>query len=187
MADFPMFGAQDAPADARPMLEAAQKNYGFTPNLLKIMAGAPAILEAYMATAGAMDKTSLSPVEQQVVLLAASYVNECGYCMAAHSTVAGMVGMPADALNAIRSGAPISDARLEALREFTQKVVTARGWVTQSEVDAFVAAGFSASQALEVILGVAMKTMSNYVNHLVNTPVDEAFQPQAWQARQAAE
>ncbi|MCG8435980.1 MAG: carboxymuconolactone decarboxylase family protein [Gammaproteobacteria bacterium] len=81
---------------------------------------------------------------------------------------------------ALREGTPIPDMKLEALRRFTAKVVQSRGFVSEQDIEDFLAAGYGNEQILEVILGVGLKTLSNYTNHFADTPVDQAFQPQAW-------
>jgi AhpD family alkylhydroperoxidase len=124
--------------------------------------------------------TSLTPVEQQVVYLTANYEHECHYCMAAHSGLAKMIGMSADEIEALRSGKPLSDPKLQALRHFTQRMVQARGWVEDGEIEAFLAAGYTQQQVLEVILGIAIKIMHNYTNHIATTPLDKPFQPYVW-------
>ena len=76
-------------------------------------------------------------------------------------------------------------ALADALRRFTATLVEKRGWATDDDVQALLAAGFTRGQALEVVLGIAFKTLSNYANHLIDTPVDAAFAPQAWPAAKA--
>jgi len=83
--------------------------------------------------------------------------------------------------DAIRNDLPIADSKLEALRVFTTKVVDQRGWVSEEDIQAFVQAGYNKQQIIEVILGVSVKTLSNYVNHISQTPVDDAFAKRAWQ------
>jgi len=150
------------------------------PNLLGTMAEAPALLNAYTTLAGIFDKTSFNPTERQVVLLSVSYENSCEYCVAAHSVIASMQKVPADVVEAIRKNQPITDPRLEALRRFTTAVVASRGWPTEEQTSAFLAAGYGRQQILEVVLGVGMKTLSNYTNHLAGTPLDAAFAKAAW-------
>lgn len=185
MSIFSIHTTQSAPEAARPILEDARKSYGFLPNLLGGLAEAPAALEAYRALARLVEKTSLSPAEQQVILIAASVENSCEYCVAAHSTIASMHKLPEAAIEALRAGRPIDDPRLEALRHFTVILVEKRGFASDQEVQDFLSAGFTRSQALEVVLGVTMKTLSNYANHLIDTPVDAAFAPRAWAAKKA--
>jgi len=175
--DFTIYRVSDAPADGRPTLERIQKKYGFVPNLMGILAESPAALDTYVSTASAFDRADLSPVERQVVLLAVSLENGCPYCVAAQSTAARMAGAPDDVLDALRQGVSLPDPRLEALRRFTRAVVRERGWVTADEVEAFVHSGFSKRHVLDVLTGVALKTLSNYTNHLAGTPVDDVFRP----------
>jgi len=170
----------DAPAAARPLLEGAEEQLGFVPNLFGVFAAAPPALEAYQAISAAFARTSLSPVEQQVVLLAASGENGCAYCVAAHTVIARGQAVPDDVVAALREGRPLDDPRLEALRRFTLQVVQKRGWVEAADLEAFEAAGYDRAQVLEVILGVTQKTLSNYTNHVAETPLDPAFRDAAW-------
>ncbi len=181
MTTFTVHTAQSAPEASRPLLEQAEKSLGFVPNLYGIFAESPAMLEAYATLGGIFDRsTSFTPTERQVVLLSAIFENECDYCMAAHSTIAGMQRVPEDVVQALRNGEPIPDARLEALSDFARKVVQERGWVADADVQTFLDAGFTRAQLLEVILGIGMKVLSNYANHIAGTPVDEAFQAHTW-------
>ena len=119
-------------------------------------------------------------MEQQVIYLTANYENSCNYCMAAHSGLAKMIGMSPENIEALRNGTPMIDEKLQALRQFTQKMVRQRGWVEDSQIEAFMAAGYSKQQVLEVILGIAIKVMHNYTNHIAKTPLDKQFKPNVW-------
>ncbi|GAB4191375.1 MAG: carboxymuconolactone decarboxylase family protein [Phycisphaeraceae bacterium] len=176
---------ENASKEARGMLEQANNRYGFVPNLLGVMANAPALLEAYMTLSGLFDKTSLSPTERQVVLLSVSATNECGYCVAAHTAIAQMQGVDSDVVDAIRCGKPIEDEKLESLRRFAEDVVTSRGWPGEGTKKAFHDAGYTEAHGLEVILGVGMKTLSNYTNHQAETELDDAFVKTAWKPYQS--
>jgi len=171
---------ESAPAGAKEILEGAKKGLGFVPNMFAVMAEAPALLKAYTTLSGIFDETSLSATERQVVLLTVSYENECKYCVAAHSVISGMQKVPADVVQAIRVGQPIADKKLESLRRFAAAVVTSRGWPSDADTAAFLSAGYGRQQALEVVLGVGMKTLSNYANHIANIPLDQAFASAAW-------
>jgi uncharacterized peroxidase-related enzyme len=173
---------ESAPAEARPLLEAAQRQIGMIPNMYARMAQLPGVLSTYQhgyelfrATAG------LTPVEQEVVLLTISRENGCEYCVAAHSMVGKVMSkVPPEVLEAVRAGAPIADARLHALAAFTQVMVAKRGNPTDADVAPFLAAGYTEHQILGVILAIAVKTLSNYSNHIFHTPVDGAFASFAW-------
>ncbi len=180
MPNFDIKTIENAKPESAKMLAAAKQNFGFVPNLLGAFAEAPAALEGYITMMGIFSKTSFSETEQQVVLMTSNFENNCSYCMAAHSILAAMGGMPEEVLAALRNNTPMPDKKLSALREFTRSVVTTRGYPTEETTNDFYAAGYSNQQALEVVLGVAVKTLSNYANHLANTPLDEAFSKAKW-------
>lgn len=87
--------------------------------------------------------------------------------------------------HAIRSGEPIADRRLETLRRTTRELVRSRGWISRDDVEAFLAVGFTQAQLLDVIVGIAQKTISNYTNHVAGTPLDRPFARFAWSRAEA--
>ena len=186
MAKFQFHTPQTAPEAARPALEAAQKSLGFVPNLYGMLAENPAALEAYQTLAGIFAKAGFSPVEQQLIPLIVSVENQCSFCVGAHSALSTIAKVSPDIINAVRDGAPIGDAKLEALRAFTLKVIRERGFVADADVARFLEAGYTKAHVLGVVLGVAWKTISNYANHLAETPLNEAFAPFAWSPKQRA-
>ena len=187
MKSFQIHDRQSAPEGSQATLAAAEKAFGGIPNLFGVFAGSPAILKAYTNLDALLTKESgFDATELQVVLMTVSYENGCDYCMAAHSTISGLQGVPVEVVTALRDGSALPNERLEALRTFTRRVVESRGWAGEDAIDAFVQAGFSQRHVLEVVLGVAFKTLSNYTNHLAETPLDANFAPQAWSKPQAA-
>ena len=160
--DFPIYTIDTAPEASKAALIEAKATFGFIPNLEGIFAQAPSLLKGSMALWDLFEATSFTPVEQQLIYLSANYEHECHYCMAAHSGLAKMIGMLADDIQALRTGTPLSDPKLQALRQFTQRMIQARGWVEEREIEAFLAAGYTQQQVLEVILGIAIKIMHNY-------------------------
>ncbi len=180
MTEFTTHTIDTAPEASKPFMKAAKNAYSFVPNLLGTMAGAPALLEGYMTLAGIFDKTDLSETERQIVLMTNNRLNGCTYCMAAHTTISQMAGVPSDVVDALRNNTPIDDPRLEALRRFAAVVNETHGWPEQDQIDAFLAAGYTQQSVLEVILGTSLKVMSNYTNHIAETRLDDAFAPNAW-------
>lgn len=177
---FPHHTRASAPVEAHSAFDSAEAMFGMVPNLTRKMATAPTLAEGYLALSALFDKTSLSPVERQVVLLTVSRRNGCQYCVGAHSWLADQVGAPEHVIRAIRDDQPISDDWLEALRRFAHAVVAQRGWVSGDELERFLAAGYTTQQALEVVLGVGLKTLSNYTNHIAGTDLDDVFSRHAW-------
>lgn len=181
MTQFTIHDEHSAPEASQPVLAAVRKNLGFIPNLYGVLAEAPVAAEAYGVLTDLVTRSSFTPVERHVVWFANIVENGCSYCMAAHTGMAKLEGVPQEVIEATRRGAPYTDSGLEALREFTRSVVVNRGWVSQGELNAFYAAGYTQAQVLEIVVAVAHKVVSTYTNHIANTPLDTAFQANAWQ------
>ena len=182
MADFTPHTLETANPEGREVLEQVQKNYGLIPNLLGNMVHAPTTAKGYLALGQLVGETSFDATEQQVIYLAVSRYNECEYCVGAHSAISAMQKLPTDVIESIRNDDPIADSKLEALRTFTTRVVDQRGWLSDEDIGEFLAAGYTQAQILEVVLGVAMKTISNYTNHIAGTELDAAFADFAWRS-----
>ena len=176
---FPLHSRDSAPEDSRGVLAAMRNKFGFDLNLFAMLATSSKALKAYTGVNEIFARSSFSPLEQQVVLLSVSHYNGCDYCVAAHTTGSLRQGLPEEAVRAAAGGREISDPKLEALRQFTHKMVDQRGELKEGELEAFLAAGYTSENALEVITGIALKTISNYANHLMDTPLDEPFEANA--------
>ncbi|WP_233256072.1 carboxymuconolactone decarboxylase family protein [Falsiroseomonas bella] len=182
MATFPTHTPETAPEAARPILAGAKAGWGFVPNLHAKLAEAPVTLEAYGHLFDAFGKTSLTPAEQQVAYLTVSAIHECEYCVSGHSVLAQGAGLDAATIEALREGGRLADAKLEALRAYTAALVNLRGRVPPRVLQDFLDAGYTSRQALEVLVAVAAKTISNYANHLTGTPLDGFMAKTAWVA-----
>ena len=182
---FQIHTKETAPEASRATLEATAKKYGFLPNLFGVLAESPTAVQAYAAINKTLEQSALTPVEQQVVTLTVSATNNCAYCMGAHSAVAQMVRMPEDVLAVLREQRPLSDHKLNALRALVLSVLHLRGWVPEADLEHVVEAGYTQRHVLDVLTIVALKTLSNYVNHIAHTPLDPQFAAQAWGAKGA--
>lgn len=182
---LPSHGLDSKDPEIKNVLEAANKKLGFVPNMYANMVNLPAMLETYLF---GYDKfrteSGFSPVEQEVVFLTISYENECRYCVAAHSMLADNVSkVPGEVTDAIREGRDIPDPKLAALSLFAAAMVNQRGWVDKHEIDNFLTAGFEEKHILAVLLAISVKTISNYSNHLFDTPVDDMFKSREWHGK----
>lgn len=183
MLDFIQHTPETAPENSKDILRAVEKDAGFIPHFLATIAEAPSVLEVYITMAGINEKSSLSETENQVVLITASRFHECHYCMPAHSTVAAMSEVPDEVITALRKNVPISDEKLEILHQTTLNIMENRGWLDDKHLDKFLSVGYGKAQLLEILPLIALKTLSNYANHLMQTPVDDAFIAQSWKAQ----
>ena len=179
---LPLKSIDDAEPEAKEILEAAKKKLGFVPNMYNAMANSPGLLNTYIQGYGAFrEKSGFSSIEQEVIFLAISQVNGCEYCMAAHSFLAEAAsGVPSDVTTAIRDGKQVPEIQLSALSVFTRLMVSKRGLPSQSDVDAFLSSGYKEKDILEIIHAIAIKTISNYTNHIFHTDVDEVFSQHTW-------
>ncbi|WP_036308560.1 carboxymuconolactone decarboxylase family protein [Methyloglobulus morosus] len=170
---------------AKEVLETAHSKLGFIPNLYGNMANSPGALVTYFSGYNQFrEHSGFTPVEQEVVFLTISKENGCGYCIAAHSMIADkMSHVPAQVVMAIRNGEIIQDPKLAALSNFTRRLLQSRGLPIDSEVREFLQAGYKEEQILEIILGIAVKTISNYINHVFNTSIDPFFENYIWQEK----
>ncbi|MBI1875391.1 MAG: carboxymuconolactone decarboxylase family protein [Acidobacteria bacterium] len=180
MGNFTLHTVESSPAPSRDAMNAVGKKFGFIPNLIRELAAAPAAVNAYVTLNGIFDGTSLTPVERQIVLVTTSVENTCEYCVAAHTAGLKMAGLADDQIEAVRERRPLANPKLDALRRLTTAVVNNRGWIGDADLEAFLQAGYSREQVLEVLVGVAMKTLSNYANHIAQTPLDKQFEAFAW-------
>lgn len=181
MTEFTLHTSETAPEESRKLLDASQSAFGFVPGLHAVMAESPQLLASYKALHDAFSGTSFNADELTVVWQSINVEHACHYCVPAHTGIA--YGMKVDAAisDALRNETPLPTARLEALRTFTLAMLRQRGEVTGPKLDAFLAAGYTRQNVLEVILGLAQKVMSNYTNHIAQTPVDAPFNKFAWQ------
>jgi len=175
MTEFIAHTFDTAPAASKPLIKKAEQKMGFIPNLLAVMAESPAVLESYLTLGSLYDKTNFSVTERQLILLSISRHRNCCYCLAAHGTIAKMQKIPDDLINAVYYKQPFNDEKLDALRTFALAVLEQQGWVKQPELNAFYQAGYNKQHVLEVVLAISFKTLSNFINHINDTPIDREF------------
>lgn len=181
MTTFASHSIDTAPDAAKPLLETSFKNNGRIPGLHAVMADAPPLLAAYNFAHQQFMATTLTDEEKTVVWQAVNVEQNCHYCVPAHTGIAKMMKIDDAITEALRNETALPTAKLEALRTFTLLVIKNRGFVDDADTQAFLAAGFTTTNILEVILGAAQKLMSNYTNHFAQTPVDQVFQKFAWE------
>ncbi|HUG60054.1 MAG TPA: carboxymuconolactone decarboxylase family protein [Candidimonas sp.] len=166
-----------APAEASERLLTAQKNNGFLPNLIGVLANAPTALETYQVVGAINARTGLSGAEREVIQITAATLNGCGFCVAGHTAIARKkLAMPEELIQALRTTQALNDPKLNALAQFTLAVMEQKGQVSDTELSDFLAAGYTQANALEVVLGVSLATLCNYANNLAKTPINPELQ-----------
>jgi len=171
---------ESAPEASKPLLEGSLKAFGMVPNLHGILASAPKALEGYQILHNLFSQTSFNEEELTVVWQAINVEHECHYCVPAHTGIAHSMKVDPALTEALRNEQPMQNAKLQALYDTTLIIVRNRGNVSQEALNNFYAEGYGEQQILEIILGLAQKVISNYTNHIGNTPIDKPFDEFSW-------
>lgn len=169
-----------APEGAKTSLEKSKEAYGIVPNLHAVLAESPQALAAYKELGALFQATSFDKEELTVIWQSINVEHACHYCVPAHTAVAKSMKVDAAVVEALRDESRLASAKLEALRDTALAVVRQRGRLSPSQLQDFADAGYTERHLLELIVGVAHKTISNYVNAIAETPIDERFRPFAW-------
>ena len=181
MLRFFLHTSETAPSASQDLLRRLQNGFGFVPSLFAKLAESATALAAYMDLRTQFEKSSLSPIEQQVVALAVSVENGSTWCTSAHSYAArNLVGVPEECIAALRDGRTLPDPRLNVLAQFARDIVRERGRVGRGDLNVVLAAGYSMEQVLDVVMGVALKTFTNYASHIVRPPLNPEFAAEHW-------
>jgi uncharacterized peroxidase-related enzyme len=181
MSRLPLRTVDDAPAAAKAGVETAQKNNGFVPNLIRLLANAPVALETYQTVSAINARSELSLAEREAVQITAAAIHGCSFCVAGHTAIAyKKIGLGENVVNSLRNGDAVPDPRLNAVAIFTKAVIRSRGNVSDDELKAFRAAGFSDANALEVVLGVSLATLCNFANNLGRPALNPELAQYAW-------
>ncbi|WP_286978172.1 carboxymuconolactone decarboxylase family protein [Pseudomonas sp.] len=183
MSTFKLHDQNTAPEASKPLLENSQKAFGMVPALHAVMAESPGLLEGYQVLHNLFLNSSFTAEEQTVVWQSINVEHNCHYCVPAHTGIAKAMKVSDEISNALRDETPLPTPKLEALRDFTLAMVRQRGELKTSQIEDFYAAGFSQQNVLEVILALSQKVMSNYTNHVAQTPIDAAFKSFAWEKK----
>lgn len=156
------------------LFERSKKENKMVPNMFKVMANHPALLEAYMnGYSSFRNKSEFTSAEQEVVLLTISAENNCTYCIEGHSMAADMMSkVPVEVTDAIRNNTEIPHEKLKQLSIFTSIMVNKRGNPSPEDVETFFKAGYEEYHILSIILAISIKTISNYSNHIFDTDLD---------------
>jgi alkylhydroperoxidase family enzyme len=180
MRPYKIHDIESAPADSKPLLQNSLNAFGMLPNLHGVMAESPPTLEGYQRLHELAQKTAFSPEELTVVWQAINVEHACHYCVPAHTMIANMMNVAPDIIESLRQETALPSEKLNVLRETTLLLVRNRGAVKETDLAPFFEVGFTQQHVLEIVLIIAQKVMSNYINHLAQTPLDPPFLPFQW-------
>lgn len=160
----------EATGKARDLLEGVQKALGVTPNMMKTMANSPAVLEGYLGLNTALGSTLNAKLREQIALITAE-TNGCGYCASAHTALGKLAGLTDEQTIAARQGVG-GDPRADAALKFAKTVLEKRGKVSDDDIEAVKAVGFTDANIAEIVAHVALNVFTNYFNEVAKTEID---------------
>ena len=163
---FPRHTIDTAPAESQPALAAIQRKFGAIPPAAAAQATSPRLLNGFLEANKSFEESSLPEVTREVVTLCVAARNGCDTCINIHSRALKRLGH-ADLAGRILENSPLPDPHLESVRIFTSQLLDRAGAVTDEELRAFIDAGHTQEQALEVVFGIGVYTMSTFANRLV--------------------
>jgi uncharacterized peroxidase-related enzyme len=161
-----------SPAAAQPLLQAVKRQLGVVPNLFRLVGNSPAALEGYLGLNGALAKGALEAPTRERIALAVAEISGCDYCLSAHSYLGKNLAKLSDAEIAANRDGGSTDPKADAAVRFAVKLVNARGHVSDADIKAVRDAGYSDAQLIEIVLHVALNTLTNYVNEVAKTEID---------------
>jgi uncharacterized peroxidase-related enzyme len=161
-----------SPAAAQPLLAAVKKQLGVVPNLFRLVGNSPAALEGYLGLNGALAKGALEAPTRERIALAIAEINGCSYCLSAHSYLGKNLAKLSDTEIAANRGGGSGDPKADAAVGFAVKVANARGHVSDADIQAVKQAGYTDAQVVEIVVHVALNTLTNYINEVAQTEID---------------
>jgi uncharacterized peroxidase-related enzyme len=171
MARLKIVDPAKAEGQRKALLDAVQSALGVTPNMMRIMANSPAVLEGYLNLNSALGNGSLKADLREQIALAVAEANSCQYCLSAHTAIGKMVGLDERGLASGRQ-ARSDDARVDSILKFARSIVTSRGNIADKDFQQLRSAGVSDEEAAEVVANVALNVFANYFNLVSQTDLD---------------
>ncbi len=153
------------------LLDAVKQKFGMVPNITRLMANSPQVLEGYLGFSGALAGGRLDPQLRERIAIAVASANGCDYCLSAHTAGGRMVGLSQEELTAAQQGQSSGERETVALR-FATKIVRERGWVADKDVNGLRQAGFDDGEIVEIIAVTVLNIFTNYFNHVAETEID---------------
>lgn len=175
MTKFKLHTIETSPEKSKKTLEQVKNKYGMIPNLLAVLSESPETLKAYLELSDLFGKTSLDKDELTIVWQTLNVENQCHYCVPAHTAIAHAMGVDPELNNLLRNKEPMPNEKYQILQDTVLLLSRNRGYISEEEKQKFFSVGYKEQQLLEIILGMSQKLISNYVNHVAETPLDSVY------------
>ena len=171
MSRIALIDPRQATAETRPLLDAVTRQLGDVPNFIRVLGQSPAALEAFLGLFSIAGAGRLEPATRERIALAIAQRNSCDYCLSAHTALAAGAGLDGDEVLLNRAGRS-RDARAAAAVAFARAVMDNLGDVTQAELQAVREAGYEDAEIVEIIVHVALNTLTNMIGRASQVDID---------------
>ncbi|HUO34921.1 MAG TPA: carboxymuconolactone decarboxylase family protein [Candidatus Acidoferrum sp.] len=171
MSRLPAIQTETATGKAKELLQGVQAKLGMTPNMARVMANSPAVLQGYLSFAGALGGGLLDAKLREELALEVGEQNACQYCVSAHTALGKMAGLSDPEIEGARE-AKSSSPKTAAALQFAREIIAKQGRSSAADVEAVRQAGFSDGEIAEIIAHVALNVFTNYFNNTAGVEVD---------------
>jgi uncharacterized peroxidase-related enzyme len=162
---------ETATGKAKQLLDGVQAKLKITPNMTRVMANSPAVLEAYLSFSGALSGGVLPAKLREEIALEVGEQNSCQYCVSAHTAIGKLTGLSDAEIDQARDAKSNSPKHAAALT-FARQIVATKGRPTDVDFDSVRRAGFTDGEIAEIIAHVALNIFTNYFNNSAAVEVD---------------
>jgi alkylhydroperoxidase family enzyme len=182
MANFPIYTLESAPEGSKSALNNLAEAFGMVPNIAGAVAGSPNLINGLVGLFGQVHGGAFTEPQNQVLLLTNAVTNGCTWAVAFHSFLSRQEGISEADVQAIRARRLPEDRQFAALSHLARTLIDKRGRLDDQDIASFTAAGFDEARVLDVILVIAASTITNYTGSAAKLPLEQMFQPYAWNA-----
>ena len=160
-----------ASGKVKELFETIQGKMKMIPNLFRVFANSPKVLEGFLSLSGNLSQDSLSPKLREQIALTCAENNGCGYCLSAHTALGKMAGLNESETQSAQSG-KASDPKTEAALKFARAIIDTRGHVSDTDLQSIKSAGYTEAQIIEIVSHVVLNIFTNYANNVAKTTID---------------
>ncbi|MFK8111223.1 MAG: carboxymuconolactone decarboxylase family protein [Rubripirellula sp.] len=171
MSRIPTIDPKQATGEAQALLSGVQAKLGMTPNLMRVMANSPVVLDAYLKFSASLGRGDLPAKTRELIALAVAQESACEYCLSAHSAIGRTVGLTPDQVRDARFGSAV-DSKSDGILKLATQIVKKRGWVSDAALTAARDAGVTDAEIAEVVANTSLNLFTNYFNHVAETEID---------------
>ena len=168
---------EQASPEAKEIFDSIKKKFGKVPNIYATIAHSPVALKAFLQYGDALKSGQFTPKEIEAIALVVGEVNDCAYCLAAHTALGKLNGFSEEETIKLRT-VTIEDPKLRALTVLTKEIISTNGYPPEVAVEAFFEAGYNKAALVELIAVVSLNLFTNIFNHVASTKIDFPAAPQ---------